>query len=111
MNWDNYDKWKLSTPWDNEKEIEVFKAEKYNYFSCYENRVNDFDSRIEKLKDMWHISYDSYEEAIEDLAENLGLCNNEHDAIELFGIDEKSEMDYALECKYDEEIENRRLKK
>ena len=108
MNWDKYDDWKLASPCDDENEIEVFKAEKYEYYTtCYDSIVN-FDTDMLKLEKDGEIGdYDTKEEYLEDhadtLADKYSLSISESDAIEDLRQDELDNKHYAEQCRYDED--------
>ncbi len=74
----NYDNWKLATPWDNEPDIEVFKAEKYNYYTTDYDTVVNFDLQMLEAKKLGHIGYETKEDFLEDFAENLADELNLH---------------------------------
>lgn len=84
MNWDNYDNWKLASPYDDEHDIEIFETEKFNYVSNDEVQINEFDDKIKiAVNDdclYLHIC-DSLEEYAEHLADELGLYSSEYDLI------------------------------
>lgn len=79
MKYGNYDAWKLATPWDDEPDYpEVFKADKYEYFTEDEDLVNKFDETM--LKYEYHVLQKEYadrkeylEECAENVADDLGL--------------------------------------
>lgn len=81
-----YDDWKLATPWDNEPDIEVFKAEKHDYYSINHDTVIDFDLQMLKAEKLGYVGYDTKEDFLEDFADNLadelGLHFYESSAIE-----------------------------
>lgn len=114
--WKNYDNWKLSTPYDNDDNIEVFKTDKYEFYSTNEKMIDLFDKEI--LKYEYHVidnCYDTREEYLEECAENLAeefdLSCDESDALINYYDDLESSRQYALESYYDEIIEQRKLKK
>ena len=50
MNWDNYDKWRLASPEENDNTPEVFATKYYDLYSCSEDDVAEFDELVEKAK-------------------------------------------------------------
>jgi hypothetical protein len=113
--WDNYDNWRLSSPYDDDRNIEVFETEKYGYFSTDENAVNDFDRGIQLYA--YHVlqeCYDDREEYMEEsagnLAHELDLYESEDDAIESYLENERSEKEYYMEQKAEYKREMKRLK-
>ena len=80
MSWEkNYDNWKLASPYDNEPDIEVFKAEKYDYYTTNYDTIVKFDMKMLEIEKDENINLD---EASEELADLLGLHLDESDAIE-----------------------------
>ena len=47
--WANYDSWKLASPYDNE-DAEVFKSENDDLYSCFEQKIHDYDNYIDEAK-------------------------------------------------------------
>lgn len=87
MNWDKYDQWRLASPYENE--VEVFKAENYEFYSLVESSVEDFDTKMQEYEASKTPSdYETREEYLEDSAENLadelGLYSSEFQAIEAY---------------------------
>lgn len=102
MNWDNYDKWRLASPYDDEQEVETFKTEKYNFYSLDENLINKFDAEIDAVeKRAIELEIDP-EDAAEELAEMLGLYSSEEELLIEEEENERSETEYALQCRWDE---------
>lgn len=108
MNWDKYDQWRLATPYDNEPDIEVFKVNGYEYYHTDEGLIDDFDKEVKETftKRSKDESRD-FEELAEELSDFLGLFSTEFDAIESYLENEKSEREYALERRWEEERERR----
>lgn len=104
MRYGNYDAWKLATPWDDEPDYpEIYKADKYEYFTEDEKSIEKFDETM--LKYEYHVVQKEYadrneylEECAETVAEDLGLHLSEIQCLE-FLVDE----DYAS---YEDACEN-----
>ena len=75
MNWNNYDEYKLATPYDNEPDYDIYKAEKYDFFTMDYDAVIEFDTKV--LAASQFRSDEDLEEFAEELAEELGLLNSE----------------------------------
>lgn len=73
MKYGNYDAWKLATPWDDEPDYpEIFKADKYEYFTEDEDLINKFDETM--LKYEYHVVQEEYadrNEYLEECADNV----------------------------------------
>lgn len=95
----NYDRWKLSDPYDNEGP-EIFETEKFRYYHTNEELVNEFDYLLKKQIDSG-IDDESLEEIAEEIADELGLFTDEYKALEVFKENEQSEREYYLEQKYE----------
>lgn len=102
MNWTNYDNWRLSTPYDNEIEIDYFKTEKYDYYSLNEKDVEEFDKRINEVEKAALKLEICPEDAAEELADELGLYSDKDDMIIEARENEQSEKEYVMQCRYDE---------
>lgn len=102
MKYGNYDAWKLATPWDDELDYpEVFKADKYEYFTEDEDLVNEFDEIM--LKYEYHVVQKEYadrkeylEECAENVADDLGLYMTESDC--LIDIGDRAYNEYLDVC-------------
>ena len=112
----DYDTWKTSTPWDNEPDMpEVYKAEKYEFFTEDEKLALEFDRKMVKLE-MRKVpaEYDSKEEYFQELAENLaddlGLEYSEQRVLEVLAENERAKYEYAMEQKAEWQMEMRRLR-
>ena len=112
MNWDKYDNWRLSTPYDNIEDIEVFKAEKYDFYTTDYDSIVKFDLEMINAEKLDYSEYDSQGEFLEEYSENLAddleLQTSECDAIEALKEYEQSEKEYALECRAEQLRDERR---
>jgi hypothetical protein len=102
---DNYDNWKLASPYDDQFEVEIFQTEKFEHFSLDEDIVNDFDDQFKAFE--YHVvgeEYDTREEYLEvcaeNLADNLGLYGTESGALESYGNKEYEQYLDAVEHGY-----------
>ena len=110
MNWGKYDAWRLSTPWDNEREIEVFQTKNFNYYHTEEKLIEKFDKNLLMyIGDGSRKDDDAVEEYAEELAEELGLFYDDYQAIESFLENERNEEIAAMEEKWEHKRELRRL--
>ena len=91
MSWNDkaYDNWKLASPYDDEPNIEVFKAEKYQAYSTSEDDIQNFEDAMESVQ--YHVvqpEYDSREEYLEECEynsfEEFNIHCEEYRAIEAF---------------------------
>ena len=99
----DYDNWKLATPYDDEPNIEVFKAEKYEVYSTNEDDIHKFDESMESVQ--YHVIQAVYEsredyldECFENIVDNISLHSDEVGAMGAF-----MENDYSL---YLDAVEN-----
>ena len=100
-----YDNWKLSSPYDNDNSPEIFESRKHKLFSCYEDKINEFDDKIleaEKDASKYELCADNLEEYIEYLQDNLQLHSDEYGAIEELESNYHDEKEYAAECKIEQ---------
>ena len=102
MNWDNYDKWRLASPYDDQIEVEIFETRKYKYYSLNENLINKFDDQIEAFERKAQELEICPEDVAEELAEELGLYNDETELIIEHEQMEQDAKEYAMQCRYDE---------
>lgn len=79
--WDNYDKWKLSTPWDNEPDIEIFESQCGNYFTFDELEMNRFEKSIDHEVELALDEYDDMDNLIENIADDFKLYESREDAL------------------------------
>tara|TARA_R110001606_G_scaffold355350_1_gene506264 strand:- start:1425 stop:1769 length:345 start_codon:yes stop_codon:yes gene_type:complete len=91
-----YDNWKLASPYDDEPNIEVFKAEKYEVYTTNEDDIYKFEEVMESVQ--YHViqpEYDSRDEYLEEcmynLIDDLSLHGDDIGAMEAF-----VEHDYGL---------------
>ena len=108
MTWDKYDEWKLRSPYENERQIETFKALEHEVYSTNEDNICKFDDGIIEAKKVKTLEayYESLEEYLEETKDNLidefNLFEDESSCIIDFLENEQSEKEYALQCKLDE---------
>lgn len=103
--WDNYDNWLLQGSGVDDDTPEVFETEKHKLFSCNEDTVRKFDDEIEKVK---YLVYDTnsyadygefFEECKYNLVDELGLHDDENDAINELSEKYQDEKEAAAEQK------------
>jgi hypothetical protein len=84
-----YDNWKLASPYDDEPNIEVFKAENYQAYSTSEDDIQNFEDAMEIAQyHVVHPVYESREEYLEECEynhfEEFELYGDEYRALEAF---------------------------
>lgn len=106
MKYANYDAWKLATPWDDEPEMpEIFKTDKYEYFTEDEKSIEKFDETM--LKYEYHVIQKEYadrneylEECAENVADNLDLSISEEFCLKKISDKQYNEYIDAVENGY-----------
>ena len=113
MKYANYDAWKLATPWDDEPEMpEIYKTDKYEYFTEEEKTANKFDETM--LKYEYHVVQKEYadrneylEECADNVADDLGLYLTEHYCLESISNKQYDEYLDAVENGYKGKMKRR----
>ena len=116
MRYGNYDAWKLATPWDNEPDLpEIYKTEKYEFFTEDEKLALEFDRKMVKLEmskvpEIYDTKEEYFQELAENLADDLGLEHSEQRVLEVLAENERAEYEYAMEQRAEHRMEMRRLR-
>lgn len=112
--WASYDNWLLKGSGVDDPYIEVFETDKYKKFSTNEDNVAKFDDLMfehEKenyCKESYTDKAEFIEECVENLADELGLHDDESDAEVEYWENYQDEKQAAIEEKAEQKMQARK---